>query len=574
MFRCIKFLKGYYKESIIAPLFKMIEATFELIIPLITARIIDEGIKNRDTALILKMGGWLVLLGVLGLACSLIAQFFAAKAAMGFGKAVRSELFKRINSFSHKQIDTIGTPTLINRITADTTQAQTGVNMFLRLFLRSPFIVLGAVVMAFSINKNLTLIFIGAVLAIGVIIYLIMHCTTPRFKKVQGKLDIVARLMRENLSGVRVVRAFSKQESEIENFSSENVVVEKMQCAVGKISALLNPLTYVAINLSIIFVIYFGGHAVDLGVNTQGDITALVNYLTQILIALLALGNLVVILSKGAASISRVMEILDTPADITDGDGEISENGENAVEFKNVFFSYSDSGDDALSNISFASKKGETVGVIGGTGDGKSTLINLIARFYDIKSGEIKVFGVPVKDYKLNDLRDRIGFVPQKAMLFNASIRDNLRWGNENATDEELLKAAETAQALDFVLDKGLDFEIEEGGKNLSGGQRQRLTIARALVKNPEILILDDSASALDYATDLKLRRAIKESTKDTTVFIVSQRVSAVRDADNILVLDDGEIVGIGKHNELLESCEVYKEICSSQLSEVQRYEK
>ena len=570
MFRCIKFLKGYYKESIIAPLFKMIEATFELIIPLITARIIDEGIKNRDTALILKMGGWLVLLGVLGLACSLIAQFFAAKAAMGFGKAVRSELFKRINSFSHKQIDTIGTPTLINRITADTTQAQTGVNMFLRLFLRSPFIVLGAVVMAFSINKNLTLIFIGAVLAIGVIIYLIMHCTTPRFKKVQGKLDIVARLMRENLSGVRVVRAFSKQESEIENFSSENVVVEKMQCAVGKISALLNPLTYVAINLSIIFVIYFGGHAVDLGVNTQGDITALVNYLTQILIALLALGNLVVILSKGAASISRVMEILDTPADITDGDGEISENGENAVEFKNVFFSYSDSGDDALSNISFASKKGETVGVIGGTGDGKSTLINLIARFYDIKSGEIKVFGVPVKDYKLNDLRDRIGFVPQKAMLFNASIRDNLRWGNENATDEELLKAAETAQALDFVLDKGLDFEIEEGGKNLSGGQRQRLTIARALVKNPEILILDDSASALDYATDLKLRRAIKESTKDTTVFIVSQRVSAVRDADNILVLDDGEIVGIGKHNELLESCEVYKEICSSQLSEVQ----
>ncbi len=570
MFKFVKFLKGYYKESIIAPLFKMIEATFELIIPLITARIIDEGIKNGDTALILKMGGWLVLLGVLGLACSLIAQFFAAKAAMGFGKAMRGELFKHINSLSHKQIDTIGTPTLINRITADTTQAQTGVNMFLRLFLRSPFIVLGAVVMAFSINKNLTLIFLGAVLCIGVIIYLIMHCTTPRFKKVQGKLDVVARLMRENLSGVRVVRAFSKQESEIENFSNENVVLEKMQCAVGRISALLNPLTYVAINLSIIFVIYLGGHAVDLGANTQGDITALVNYLTQILIALLALGNLVVILSKGAASISRVMEILDTPADITDGDGEISENGENAVEFKNVFFSYSDSGDDALSDISFAIKKGETVGVIGGTGDGKSTLVNLIARFYDIKSGEIKVLGVPIKDYKLNVLRDKIGFVPQKAMLFNASIRENLRWGNENADDQTILKAAETAQALDFVLEKGLDFEIEEGGKNLSGGQRQRLTIARALVKNPEILILDDSASALDYATDLKLRRAIKENTKDTTVFIVSQRVSAVRDADNILVLDDGEIVGIGKHDELLESCEVYKEICSSQLSEVQ----
>lgn len=570
MFKFVKFLKGYYKESIIAPLFKMIEATFELIIPLITARIIDEGIKNGDTALILKMGGWLVLLGVLGLACSLIAQFFAAKAAMGFGKAMRGELFKHINSLSHKQIDAIGTPTLINRITADTTQAQTGVNMFLRLFLRSPFIVLGAVVMAFSINKNLTLIFLGAVLCIGVIIYLIMHCTTPRFKKVQGKLDVVARLMRENLSGVRVVRAFSKQESEIENFSNENVVLEKMQCAVGRISALLNPLTYVAINLSIIFVIYLGGHAVDLGANTQGDITALVNYLTQILVALLALGNLVVILSKGAASISRVMEILDTPADITDGDGEISGNGENAVEFKNVFFSYSDSGDDALSDISFAIKKGETVGVIGGTGDGKSTLVNLIARFYDIKSGEIKVLGVPIKDYKLNVLRDKIGFVPQKAMLFNASIRENLRWGNENADDQTILKAAETAQALDFVLEKGLDFEIEEGGKNLSGGQRQRLTIARALVKNPEILILDDSASALDYATDLKLRRAIKENTKDTTVFIVSQRVSAVRDADNILVLDDGEIVGIGKHDELLESCEVYKEICSSQLSEVQ----
>lgn len=569
MFKVIKFLKGYYKESIIAPLFKMLEASFELIIPLITAHIIDVGIKNRDTALILKMGGILVALGVLGLLCSLTAQFFAAKAAMGFGKAIRGALFSHINSLSHKQIDSIGTPTLINRITTDATQAQTGVNMFLRLFLRSPFIVLGSVVMAFSISPKLTVIFLIAVPLISLIIYVIMKVTTPGHKKIQSKLDKVARAMRENLGGVRVIRAFSKQKSEIEDFSNTNSELEFMQRKIGRISALMNPLTYVTINLAIIAVIYYGGHYVDLGDITQGDITALVNYLTQILVALVALSNLVVILAKGLASISRVMEILNTPADLCDGEGVSEEKSDVAVEFKNVCFKYTDGGDDALSNISFSLNKNQTLGIIGGTGDGKSTLVNLIPRFYDINSGEIKIFGTNVKEYRLDDLRAKIGIVPQKAVLFSQSIRDNMRWGNESATDEEILAALDIAQATDFVKEKGLDYEIEEGGKNLSGGQRQRLTIARALVKKPEILILDDSASALDFATDLRLRRAIKEKTKDMSVIIVSQRVSAIKDADRILVLDDGVIVGDGVHETLVNECEIYKEICNSQLSEV-----
>lgn len=564
MFRIVKFLKGYYKESIIAPLFKMLEASFELIIPLITAHIIDVGIKNNDTALILKMGGVLVGLGVLGLICSLIAQYFAAKAAMGFGKALRSALFSHISSFSYAQIDKIGTPTLINRIVTDATQAQTGVNMTLRLFLRSPFIVVGAVFMAMTIDLKLTLIFLICVPLIAGAIYLIMRFTTPGYKKIQGKVDRVSKSMRENLSGVRVIRAFSQQKRESREFSETNDELSGMQQSVGLISALLNPITYVIVNLAIVAIMYFGGGFVYSGVISQGDITALINYMTQILIALIALGNFIVILTKALASCSRVLDILDTPAIITDGEGAVP-SGDISIEFKNVFFRYSDEGDCALSDITFSAKKGETIGIIGGTGSGKSTLIHLIPRFYDVSDGEILFGNKNVKEFKLRDLREKIGVVPQKAVLFRGNIRENMLWGNKNATDDEIFNALEIAQASDFVREKGLDFLIEEGGKNLSGGQKQRLTIARALIKKPDILILDDSASALDFATDSKLRRALSEKTDGMTVFIVSQRANAVKNSDKILVLDDGEIVGCAKHAELFDSCEIYREICESQ---------
>lgn len=580
MFRLAKYLKNYIVQSILGPLFKMTEATFELIVPIVMAKIIDVGIKNGDKAYIFKMGGVLVLLGVLGLVCSLTAQFFAAKASMGFGTALRKDLYHHINRFSHAEIDKIGTSTLITRMTGDINQAQTGVNMILRLFLRSPFIVIGAIIASFMINVKLTLIFVIASPLIGAVLYFVMSRSIPKYTQIQKKVDRVSLLTRENLVGVRVIRAFSQQEEEKKEFSQTSDSLMKEQVIVGKISALLNPATYVIVNIAILCIIWFGGKTVYAGNLTQGEVIALVNYMSQILLALVALANLVVVITKASASCVRINEVFDTIPQLTDDEGHEVKAVEkaNAVEFKNVSFGYSKGSDNALDNISFAVKKGETVGIIGGTGSGKSTLINLIPRFYEVQSGEILVDGVNVKEYKFEDLREKIALVPQKAVLFKGTIRDNMKWGKSDATDEEIYKALEISQAMEFVSSKpeGLDTVILQNGRNLSGGQRQRLTIARAVVKNSEILILDDSASALDYATDAKLRKAIAENSDGLTVFIVSQRASTIKNADKIIVIDDGKIAGIGRHSDLFKECEVYKEICLSQLSkeEVENLEK
>lgn len=580
MFRLAKYLKNYIVQSILGPLFKMTEATFELIVPIVMAKIIDVGIKNGDKAYIYKMGGVLVLLGVLGLACSLTAQFFAAKASMGFGTALRKDLYHHINKFSHAEIDQVGTSTLITRMTGDINQAQTGVNMILRLFLRSPFIVIGAIIASFMINVKLTLIFLIASPIIGLVLYFVMSRSIPKYTQIQKKVDRVSLLTRENLVGVRVIRAFSQQDEEKKEFSQTSDTLMKEQIIVGKISALLNPATYVIVNIAILCIIWFGGKTVYAGNLTQGEVIALVNYMSQILLALVALANLVVVITKASASAVRINEIFDTAPQLTDENGRdnLSFDKTNAVEFKNVSFAYSKGSDNALENINLTVKKGETVGIIGGTGSGKSTLINLIPRFYEAQCGEILVDGVNVKDYKFDALREKIAIVPQKAVLFKGTIRDNMKWGKADATDEEIYKALEISQAMEFVSSKpeGLDTMILQNGKNLSGGQRQRLTIARAIIKNGDILILDDSASALDYATDAKLRKAISEQTGDLTVFIVSQRASTIKNADKIIVIDDGKIAGIGKHSQLFKECEVYKEICLSQLSkeEVENLEK
>lgn len=580
MFRLFKYLKNYIVQSILGPLFKMTEATFELIVPVVMAKIIDVGIKNNDRDYILKMGGVLVLLGVLGLACSLTAQYFAAKASMGFGTALRKDLYSHINRFSHAEIDSIGTSTLITRMTGDINQAQTGINMLLRLFLRSPFIVIGAVVAGLLINVRLTLIFVAASVLIGAIVYLIMGLSIPKYTQIQKKVDKVSRLTRENLVGVRVIRAFSRQEEEKADFRETSEVLMKNQVMVGKISALLNPATYVIVNLAILAIVWFGGKTVYAGNLTQGEVIALVNYMSQILLALVALANLIVILTKASASAVRINEIFDTEPQLTDENGKDinGSKGENAVEFRNVAFRYSKDAENAVNGLSFTVKKNETVGIIGGTGSGKSTLVNLIMRFYEVSEGEVLVNGYNVKDYTFTSLRDKIGIVPQKAVLFKGTVRDNMKWGKSDATDEEIYKALDIAQAREFVDSKpeGLDHMIMQNGRNLSGGQRQRLTIARAVVKPCEILILDDSASALDYATDAKLRKAIAEETDNLTVFIVSQRATTIKNADKIIVMDDGEIAGIGTHRELLKSCGVYREICQSQLSkeEIERDEK
>lgn len=571
MFKLIKYLKGYTVQSIIAPLFKFLEATFELIVPIVMAQIIDIGVKNSDKDYIYKMGFILILLGVLGLAASITAQYFAAKASVGFGTALRHDFYRHLNTLSHAETDRIGAPTMITRITNDINQAQTGVNMFLRLFLRSPFIVVGAIVMCLTVSVKLTLIFAVAAPIIGLIIYLIMTSTIPKYKTIQGRLDKVSLLTRENLSGVRVIRAFSKQKKEKESFDGETDELLKAQVRVGRISALLNPLTFVVVNLAITAILWFGGVSVDAGEITQGELIALVNYMNQILLALIYLANLIIILTKAGASAARINDIFAVKPSVTD-EGNTEQNAVKnapAVEFKNVTFAYHKD-KPSLEKISFKAEEGETIGIIGGTGSGKTTLVNLIPRFYDVSEGEVSVDGVNVDKYPFAQLRSMIGVVPQRASLFKGTIRSNLMWGKNDATEEEMWKALETAQAADFVrkVPEGLDAKVEQGGRNFSGGQRQRLTIARAVIKKPHILILDDSASALDFATDAALRKALAKDISEAAVFIVSQRASGIKHADKIIVLDDGEAVGIGTHSELFDSCQVYREICLSQMSE------
>ena len=565
-------LKGYYREAVLAPLFKMLEASFELAVPLVMANIIDVGIGNQDESYIWKMCAVMILLGVVGLLCSVTAQYFSARAAMGFSTALRHSLFSHIQTFSYRELDLLGTPTLITRITNDVNQAQTGVNLVLRLFLRSPFIVVGAVIMAFTIDVKIALIFVIAVPLISLVIYLIMRLTFPIYKKVQSYLDRISRITRENHVGARVVRAFCRQKEESSDFMQTNDLYTKIQIAAGKISALLNPATYVIMNLAIVAILWSGSAQVDAGRITQGEVVALVNYMTQILVALLALANLIVAVTKATASGARLNEIFDTQTTLIEKESQEQhpKASENRVVFEKVTFTYAGAGAPALEDISFVAKSGETIGIIGGTGSGKTTLIHLIPRFYDIQKGEILVDKIPVDRYPFWQLREKVGMVPQHAVLFKGTVRENMRWGKSDATDEEIWEALKIAQAKEFVENRpgGLDSQISQGGANLSGGQRQRLTIARALVGQPEILIMDDSASALDFATDAALRQAIKEKTKGMTVFLVSQRAASIRQADRILVLDDGRLVGSGTHLELLENCPVYEEICLSQLSE------
>lgn len=571
----LKYLKNYTKESIIAPLFKMLEAAFELFVPLVMAGIIDKGIADNDRGYILWMGLLLVLLGIIGLTCSLTAQYFAAKAAVGFGTELRNDLFRHINSFSHTEIDVIGTSTLITRMTTDINQVQSGVNLFLRLFLRSPFIVFGAMIMAFTINVRAALIFVVAIPLLALVVFGIMKLSIPMYAHVQRQLDKVVLSTRENINGARVIRAFNRQEDEKDNYREKNSVLKMLQMKVGNLSAFMNPVTYVIVNLAIVAIVWTGGHQVDSGAITQGEVVALVNYMSQILVELIKLANLIVNITKSLACAGRIQAVFEVKPSITDDESAVRISREDMkndeiVSFDNVSFAYKDAGDDSLSNISFSIKKGQTIGIIGSTGSGKSTLVSLIPRFYDATKGIVRIEGRDIRDYSTEDIRECVGFVPQKAVLFKGTIRDNMRWGNDKATDDEIMEALGIAQAKDFVLEKekGLDTMINQGGSNLSGGQKQRLTIARALVRKPQILILDDSASALDFATDAALRSAIRENTGDTTVFMVSQRASTVMHADQIIVLDDGKMAGIGTHKELLNNCEVYKEICMSQLSE------
>ncbi len=575
MFKITDYLKEYKKESVIAPLFKMLEASFELFVPLVMAAIVDTGIKNQDTSYILRMGAILVALGIIGLICSITAQYFAAKASVGFGKSVRRDLFAHINKLSYAEIDKAGTSTLITRMTNDINQLQSGVNMFLRLFLRSPFIVFGAMIMAFTVDVKSAWIFVIAIPLLSIVVFGIMVYSIPLYHKVQKALDCVLLMTRENLVGARVVRAFCRQQDEEKNYSAGSDTLMRMQTFVGKISAMMNPVTYIIVNVATISIIWIGGLQVDTGNLTQGEVIALVNYMSQILVELVKLANLIILLMKAFACSKRVGEIFAMDPSVVENKNEMifehslknAEGTDDKVVFKNVTFTYEGAKEPALSNLSFTAKRGQTIGIIGGTGCGKSTLVNLIPRFYDATEGEVLVDGVNVRDYTFSRLRDSIGIVPQKAVLFNGTIADNMRWGKANATKEEMDKAIAIAQGSDVVASKknGLEELILQGGKNLSGGQRQRLTIARALVKKPEILILDDSASALDFATDAKLRKAIREETENMTVFIVSQRASSIKHADKIIVLDDGEMAGIGTHEELLETCEVYKEIVKSQ---------
>lgn len=586
MKKLLVYLKDYKKESILAPLFKMLEASFELIVPLVVTAIIDVGIAGRDSGYILKMCLVMVALGLIGLACSVTAQYFAAKAAVGFGTQVRHHLFSHIQTFSFSEIDKAGTATLITRMTSDINQVQSGVNMVLRLFLRSPFIVFGAMIMAFTIDVKAALIFVVTIPLLSVVVFGIMAVSIPLYKKVQERLDRVLGITRENLTGVRVIRAFHKEEEEKSRFEESLQSLTGMQNHVGRISAFMNPVTYIIINAGIIALLYVGAFQVDMGTLTQGEVVALVNYMSQILVELIKLANLIITITKAVACGNRIESILEMKSSMpVESSGkkeseaasrinnrEQSGNqkrvdSEYMVEFSRVGLTYQDAGAESLTDIDFKVKKGETVGIIGGTGCGKTSLVHLIPRFYDATAGEVKINGQNVKDYPLEELRQMVGIVMQKAVLFQGTIRENLCWGKEDATEEELYQALETAQAREVVEGKDgkLDAPVEQGGKNFSGGQRQRLTIARALVRKPKILILDDSASALDYATDARLRKAIREMDGNPTVFIVSQRTSSIQHADKIIVLDDGEMTGIGTHEQLLENCEVYREIYESQ---------
>ena len=569
MKRLLVFLKDYKKETVLAPLFKLLEASFELLIPLVVAAIVDQGIGQGDLFSVYKLGGIMVLLGVVGLIAAVSAQFFAAKAAVGFATGLRSALFGHIQNLSYTEIDTVGTSTLITRLTSDVNQVQSGVNMTLRLLLRSPFIVFGAMIMAFTVDVKSALIFVGVIPLLCVVVFGIMFITMPMYKQVQKRLDEVLALTRENLTGIRVIRAFHKEKEEIKKFTKGNEELTGMQLGVGRISGLMNPVTYVIINFGLVLLIYVGALQVDGGRLTQGQVIALVNYISQILVELVKMANLIVLITKALSSANRISAIFENESSMSDGTvTHMEEDKETPIlEFENVGFCYAGAGEESLSEIDFAVYAGETVGIIGGTGSGKTTLVNLIPRFYDATSGLIRYHGKPISEYNMEMLRQRIGAVPQKAVLFKGTIKSNLLWGNENATLPDMQDALEASQSKEFVekLDQYLDAPVAQGGKNFSGGQRQRLTIARALVRKPEILILDDSTSALDYATDAKLRAQLKARKNEMTTFIVSQRTSSIQFADKIVVLEDGKIVGFGTHKYLLENCEVYQEIYESQ---------
>ena len=572
MLKLVRFLKNYKVNVILGPIFKLTEAIFELIVPLVMAQIIDVGINEKaDSSYIWQMGVILVILGVCGLGFALICQYMASVASQGFGTELRRELFSHINSLSHKEVDEFGTPSLITRLTSDINQLQVAVAMLIRLVVRAPFLVIGSTVMAFTIDFKAALIFVAVIPLVAVVMWLVTTKTIPFFKSIQKKLDKTSLITRENLEGARAVRAFSKQEYEQERFRENAEDIEKAAVRAGKISALLSPVNSIILNLAIVAIIGFGGYAVNIGDLTQGQVIALVNYMNQILLALVVVANLVVIFTKSAACAARVNEVLETEPSIKDGtkDGSEADGTQPAVKFDNVSFSYHDNSEYALKDISFTAEKGQTIGIIGGTGSGKSTLINLIPRFYDATEGTVSVNGIDVRDYQLDKLRSGIAVVPQKAVLFSGTIRENMKWGGDDITDEQIWRALKISQAYEFVekLENGLDYEILQGGKNLSGGQKQRLTIARAIAANPRILILDDSASALDYATDSKLRTAIKENCSDMTVFIISQRANTVKSADKIIVLDDGKVEGIGTHRELVQNCADYCQICLTQFS-------
>ena len=589
MWKLLRYLKDYKKETALAPLFKMLEASFELLVPLVMAAIIDVGIAKGDSPYIIKMCLVMIALGIIGLVCSITAQFFSAKAAVGFSTKLRRALFAHIESLSFSEMDKLGTSTLITRMTSDINQAQSGVNLVLRLFLRSPFIVIGAMLMAFTVDVKAAMIFVVTIPLLCIVVFGVMFISIPLYKKVQAGLDKVLGITRENLTGVRVIRAFAKEDEELEYFKENNEELTRLQMFVGRISSLMNPITYVIINAATVALIYQGALRVNVGDLTQGEVVALVNYMSQILVELVKLANLIITVTKAIACGNRIQTVFDMkPSFVREDFAKLVENGGHdgksskdkfdklikaadsspyILEFDNVGLTYKDSKEEALTDINIKVKSGETIGVIGGTGSGKSSLVHMIPRFYDATRGEVRFHGVNVKELPLEELRNHIGIVMQKAVLFKGSIAENLRWGKQDATEEEMWEALKVSQAEEFVKTKEgqLEFEIAQGGKNLSGGQRQRMTIARAVVKKPEILIMDDSASALDYATDLKLRQAVAGMKQKITTFIVSQRASSIKDADRIVVLDDGLICGYGTHDELLDNCEIYKEIYDSQ---------
>ena len=565
----MRFLKDYKKECVLAPLFKMLEAIFKLFVPLVVSSVIDKGIVNADKGYIMQMCFMLILLAIIGLVCAITAQYFSAKAAVGAATGMRHSLFAHIQTFSFTEMDTLGTSTLVTRMTSDINQVQNGINMVLRLFLRSPFIVFGAMIMAFTIDVKAALVFVAAIPVLALIVFGIMLATRPMYKNVQSGLDKILGITRENLTGVRVIRAFNKEQDEVKRFKNDNESLNRLQKYVGKISGLMNPLTYVVVNVSIIALIWIGGVRVNAGALTQGQVVALYNYMSQILVELIKLANLIITITKALACAGRIESVFDVTSGMADGSVKeaVAKEEQPGVEFKNVSLTYSGSGASSVEGINFKAMKGQTIGVIGGTGSGKSSLVNLIPRLYDATQGEVLVDGVNVKDYDIEALRNKVGIVMQKAVLFKGTIRENMWMGKKGATDEQIDEALEISQSKEFVDSKQgrLDYVIEQGGKNLSGGQRQRLTIARAIVRKPDVLILDDSASALDFATDAALRKAIRGMNNSPTVFIVSQRAASLMYADLIIVLDDGQVAGMGTHDELLANCEVYKEIYESQ---------